>query len=150
MRKMNWGSLKPSVPKPWLAAIAGLAWCAVGVMLLLHAFDWLAAVHDAIELPLGLLGLTLGVAAYVLMFSKVARKNMARFDSFPARACVFAFQGWRGYGIVAFMVALGVALRHSPVPKHYLAVAYLAVGTALVMSSVLLYRKFLSLREKPE
>lgn len=147
---MKLSALKPSVPRPWLAAIAGLTWCAVGIMLLVHAFDWLTAVHDAIELPLGLLGLVLGVLAYVLMFSKVARKNMARFDSFPARACVFAFQGWRGYGIVVFMVALGVALRHSPVPKHYLAVAYLAVGTALVMSSALLYRKFLSLRAGAE
>ena len=143
---MNWGSLKPAVPRAWLAAIAGSLWCAVGVMLCARAVDWLQDFHDALALPLGAGGLVLGVLAYLLMFSKIARKNIARLGSFPARACVFAFQGWRGYGIIAFMVALGVALRHSPIPRHYLAVAYLAIGTALTLSSVLLYRTFLALR----
>jgi hypothetical protein len=80
------------------------------------------------------------------MFARIARKNSARLESLPARVCVFAFQGWRGYGIIVFMVGLGITLRHSPIPKHWLAVAYLAIGTALVMSSFVIYRKIPGLR----
>jgi uncharacterized protein with PQ loop repeat len=145
---MSWSALKPAVPRAWLAAIAGLVWCGVGVMLCVHAVGWLRALHDALELPLGAGGLVLGIAAYILMFSRIARKNTTRIASLPARVCLFAFQGWRGYGIIAFMIALGVVLRHSPIPKHYLAVAYLAIGIALVMSSVVLYRKFVALRSE--
>jgi hypothetical protein len=134
------------VPRAWLAVVAGLVWFGVGVMLCLNAIGWLRALHDVLEFPLGVAGLGLGLAAYALMFSRIARKNTARLESLPARVCVFAFQGWRGYGIVAFMITLGITLRHSPIPKHWLAVVYMAIGTALVMSSFVLYRKFPELR----
>jgi uncharacterized membrane protein HdeD (DUF308 family) len=150
MSPMNWRDCRPAVPRTWLVALAGLVWCSVGVMLCVHAFDWLRELHDLLELPLGIVGIVLGILAYMLMFSRIAKKNIARIGSFPVRVCVFAFQGLRGYVIIGFMIALGALLRHSAIPRHYLAVIYLAIGTALVMSSVLLYRTFFALRSDRE
>ena len=55
------------------------------------------------------------------------------------KSCVFAFQAWKSYLIIAFMIGLGIFLRHSAFPRHYLAVIYLAVGLALLLSSLLYY-----------
>ena len=132
---MSWRALNPSVPRPWLIAIAGLVWCAVGVMLWLHAVEWLRDLRGEMVLPLGL-GLGLGVFAHFALFARIARKNLVRLQAYPPRACLFAFQAWRGYLMIALMIALGLLLRHSPIPTHYLAVGYTAIGTALILSGV--------------
>jgi hypothetical protein len=133
---MSWRALNPSVPRSWLIAIAGLLWCAVGGMLWLHSVDWLRDLRGAMAVPLAL-GLGLGVIAHLLLFSRIARKNLARLRSYPPRACLFAFQAWRGYLMITIMIALGVLLRHSSIPRHYLAVGYTAIGTALILSGLL-------------
>jgi hypothetical protein len=74
---MNWRALNPAVPRRWLIAIAGLVWCAVGVMLWLHAVEWLRDLRGEMALPLGL-GLGLGVIAHLQLFARIARKNLAR------------------------------------------------------------------------
>ncbi len=132
---MNWRALNPSVPRPWLMAIAGLLWCGVGAMLWLHAAQWLRDLRGEMALPLALgLGLGLGLAAHLALFLRLARKNLARLRRYPARACLFAFQAWRGYLMIALMIGLGIALRHSPIPRHVLAVLYGSIGTALILS----------------
>ncbi len=139
---MKWRALNPSVPRPWLIAIAGLLWCAVGVTLWLHAVEWLRDLRGEMALPLSL-GLGLGVIAHLALFAPIARKNLARLRSYPPRACLFAFQAWRGYLMIALMIALGLLLRHLPIPTHYLAVGYTAIGTALVLSGVLVGKQSL-------
>jgi hypothetical protein len=42
--------------------------------------------------------------------------------------------------IIAVMISLGLFLRHSSLPKQYLAVIYLAVGGALFLSSFYYYK----------
>lgn len=130
---MNWRALNPSVPRSWLIGIAGSLWCAVGAMLWIRAVDWLCDMRSAIALPIAL-GLGLGIVAHLTMFLRIARKNLARLRGYPQRACIFAFQAWRGYLMIAVMVGLGITLRHSWIPKHALAVLYAAIGTALILS----------------
>ena len=45
---------------------------------------------------------------------------------------------WIGVGtlLVAVMVGTGIALRHSPLPKFYLAMLDIGIGTALILSRV--------------
>ena len=52
------------------------------------------------------------------------------------KRCVFAFMPWKSYILVIIMMATGILLRHSPIPKLYLAVLYAAIGTALILSSI--------------
>jgi hypothetical protein len=140
---MNWRALNPAVPRRWLFAFAGLLWCAVGVMLWLHAVEWLFDLKERMALPLGL-GLGLGVVAHLTLFLRIARKNLARLRAYPPRACLFAFQAWRGYLVIALMIALGLLLRHLPIPTHYLAVGYGAIGTALILSGVVIGKECLA------
>ena len=62
--------------------------------------------------------------------------------------CVFSFITWKSYIIVAVMIAMGTLLRHSPIPKPYLAVVYTGIGLALVLSSVRYIRVLLSQMRK--
>jgi len=75
------------------------------------------------------------LAAYRFVFSAIALKNIGRLSHLPARACLFAFQAWKSYLIIVIMVALGAALRHSSIPRQYLAALYLTIGGALLLSS---------------
>ena len=64
--------------------------------------------------------------------------------------CVFSFMTWKSYVIVAVMVAMGALLRHSPIPKPYLAILYIGIGLALLLSSIRYLRVLLGqIKKKP-
>ncbi|MBW1753160.1 MAG: hypothetical protein JRJ46_08645 [Deltaproteobacteria bacterium] len=100
--------LKPAVPKYWLIALAGLMWSIVGVMLCRLAYIWLSAIPLQRAIPMGMLGIIFSLAVYRYKFSKIALKNIDR---------------------------LCLTLRHSSIPKHYLAVLYTAMGGAMFLAS---------------
>ena len=131
--------LKPAVPRKWLLFLAGLMWSGVGAMLCCLAGGWLAAVPAKVSLPLGLAGVVLAVAVYRFGFSRIAKKNIDRIGRSPDMACLFSFQAWKSYLIIVVMVTLGLLLRHSSLPKHYLAVVYVTIGGALFLSSLHYY-----------
>ncbi len=132
---MTLNSLKPAVTKSWLIAVAGLMWTAVGVMLCRLAYVWLAVINTGMAARLGLLGAVMAVAAYYFGFSKIAQQNIKRLYLLTERTCVFAFQTWKGYLIIGLMITLGMILRHSAVPKQYLAIVYTTIGGAIFLSS---------------
>ncbi|UCF93302.1 MAG: hypothetical protein JSW39_03840 [Desulfobacterales bacterium] len=136
---MSFARIKPAVSKYWLIAIAGLMWSIMGAMLCGLAYNWLAAVPWGRAVPLGSIGVCLALTAYHFGFSRIARKNIDRLRLFSERGCVFAFQAWKSYLIIGLMVMLGVILRHSAIPKHYLAIVYAAIGGALFLSSLHYY-----------
>jgi len=41
------------------------------------------------------------------------------------------------------MITMGAILLHTTIPKHYLAVLYIGIGLALVLSSVRYFRFFI-------
>ena len=131
--------LKPAVSGRWLLLLAGLMWTAVGALLCRLAYIWLSAAAAKTAIVLAAAGVVLGLAGYRFSFVKIARKNSWRICQLADKSCVFAFQAWKSYLIITFMIGLGVFLRHSAFPKQYLAVIYLAVGLALLLSSLLYY-----------
>ncbi len=136
---MTLNSLKPAVTKSWLIAVAGLMWTGVGVMLCRLAYVWLGAINSGMAASLGLLGVVMAVAAYYFGFSKIAQKNIKRLCLVTERTCVFAFQTWKGYLIIGFMITLGIILRNSTIPKQYLAILYTTIGGAIFLSSLHYY-----------
>jgi hypothetical protein len=60
------------------------------------------------------------------------------------KTCLFGFLSWKSYANIGVMVAMGVTLRHSAVPKDYLSIVYTSMGGALLMGSFQYYRKLLS------
>ncbi|MHA1552651.1 MAG: hypothetical protein ACTSQC_11985 [Candidatus Heimdallarchaeaceae archaeon] len=129
---------EPAVPKIFHYSIAGLIWIGVGAMLIVFASEWL---HDATEQPLWLIilmiltGLILASLIFLFGFSKIVKKNIKRIVSKPEKFCVFAFISWSSYLIILVMVSLGIFLRNSPIPKHFLAAVYIGIGGGLVFSS---------------
>lgn len=128
--------IRPAVGKRVLLYLAALLWICVGVMLLSFAYTWL---HH-LELPAALVRAGAGVAIALVVhhfgFLRVVDKNLARILPMEGKRCLFSFMSWKSYLVVALMASMGVVLRHSPIPKHLLSVVYLAIGLALVLSSM--------------
>jgi len=147
---INLEKLKPAVSKYWLMALAGLMWSVVGIMLCRMAYIWLWAVPGRWALSMGSLGLISALAAYRFGFSKIALKNIFRLCLLPDKTCIFAFQAWKGYLIIIIMISLGLTLRHSPIPRPYLAVIYTTIGGALLFSSFHFYGRIWRVKIKKQ
>jgi len=133
----------PTARHHWLLLLAGLLWSATGIALCLAALYWLADVDWPRNLLGAIGGFLLGLAAHHFGFKTIARKNIRRIDNLPDQACLFAFQAWRSYLLIASMMGLGFLLRHSSLPRVGLGMVYLTIGTALTFSSSLYYQKLL-------
>ena len=127
--------LKPAVSKYWLLTLAGLTWGAVGILLCRRAYHWFTDIHKSWAIPVELVSLLMALIAHRFGFSKIAGRNINRLCLLTGKTCIFAFQTWKGYLIIGFMIALGFVLRHSPIPKPYLAIVYVTIGGALFLSS---------------
>ncbi len=141
----NLNRLKPGTHKNWLQLTAGLVWLGVGLMLISIASRWLQQVDLSTALLLGLAGLLLAAVIDFFGFAKLARKNIHRIQAMAEeKVCLFAFQSWTSYPLVAFMVALGIYLRvYSPFPKPYLAILYIGIGGGLFFASLSYFKHIL-------
>jgi hypothetical protein len=141
----TWSTYSPAVPKRWLLLIAGGMWSGVSIMLLNYALTWLTHPLTTINIFLGILGVGLSIWANKVQFSHLAKKNIDRIAVMNDKVCLFAFQAWKGYLIIAIMITGGILLRHSAIPKPYLAVVYATIGGALLQASVHYYLRFFRL-----
>jgi hypothetical protein len=133
----------PAARRETLVLVAGVVWSLVGLALVSVAVTWLFGSPGwAVILVLG--GAVAGYAIYRFGFSHLARKNLVRiYAQAPQKdkVCVFAFQNIRSYLLIVIMMGLGYWLRHSGMPKTYLAPIYIAIGLALMLSSLLYYNR---------
>jgi hypothetical protein len=137
--------LKPAVSPRILLLLAGAMWMGVGAMLLCYASGWLKEGHPVHMFLLIAAGVFAALIIHHFGFLRVVDKNLGRILPMKEKRCAFAFMSWKSYIMVAFMTAMGIGLRHSPIPKPYLSVLYIGIGLALVLSSlrylrVLLFR----------
>jgi hypothetical protein len=139
----------PAVDKRILIALSGAAWIIVGVILLKLALGWLSPVDVKTSFLLGLTGVTLALLIHHFGFLKLVDRNIERIMQMKDKVCIFAFQAWKSYLIIAVMVAMGMTLRQSSLPKPYLAVIYIGFGGAMVLSSIRYIRTFFSLLFNP-
>ena len=131
---------KPAVPKKMLYPLAGLLWMIAGIILCQFALRWLLVLDNVRELSFGVIGLGLAVVFYRFGFKSIAQKNIARLHALPEQPCLFAFASWQSYLIIASMMTMGIMLRHSSIPKEYLAIPYEAMGVVLLAGSISYYR----------
>ena len=139
---------KPAVDKRILIALSGITWSIVGIALCRLAVIWLSESGPSKIIPFSLAGLTLASLIYFFGFSKLVDRNSERILSKSGKVCVFAFQAWKSYLIVAVMIGMGIALRSSPLPRHYLSIIYICFGGAMILSSIRYYRVFIELIKK--
>ncbi len=143
---------KPGVPKTVLLFVSGAMWLGVGIMLDSMAASWLNLAPETAALISAGVGLLAGVLVHRLGFVHIVDKNLKRILPMEGKRCLFAFMPIKSYFLVALMVGMGITLRHSPLPKVYLAAIYLCMGTAMVLSSLRYLRYFVLLLrgETPE
>ena len=98
----------------------------------------------------GKLLLTAALFIHHLGFLKIVDKNVNRILPMEREKSIFSFIPWKSYITVVFMIALGALLRQSSIPKHYLAVVYISIGLALILSSVRYFRIYFTERQRSE
>ena len=133
----------PAVDKRLLIFISGFLWSIVGIMLCILAVNWLSLTSRQNAVRLGLIGVTLAILIYYFGFLKLVNKNTGRILLKEGKVCIFAFQPWKSYLIILIMIGMGTILRHSSIPKPYLAIIYIGFGGAMVLSSLVYFRRFL-------
>lgn len=139
---MEWiKRLKPGVYKYWLQLISGIMWTGVGFFLLSLAVGWIFTPAESASWKYWVPGCLLALAIYQFGFSKLAVKNGNRIETIPdERPCIFAFQEWKNYLIIIFMIGLGISLRKfTPIPKPLLGITYLGIGGGIGLSSSVYY-----------
>jgi hypothetical protein len=130
-------ALNPAVGKTWLWLLSGILWAAIGIYLCSLTIAWLRPVITTRMLLLVSGGLILAFLIFWYGFSGFACRNIDRIQAIPRqKVCIFAFQKWTSYPLVAVMISLGIFLRkYSPIPKPWLAVLYIGIGGSLFLAS---------------
>jgi hypothetical protein len=146
--KDNFKKFDPAVDKKFLVALSAIIWSVVGIMLCRLAVGWLSQATAHKVAWLGTAGIILSLMIHHFGFLKIVDRNIERILAKAGKVCIFGFQPWKSYFLIAIMIGMGIALRHSSLPKPYLAIIYIGFGGAMLLSSIRYYRTFIKLMEK--
>lgn len=130
----NWRvRFKPAAPARTHLLLAACAWSAVGSVLVILGIYW---VHAAGSTPgYLLLAVAIGFAKSRYILDKTARRAAARIMERGDGRCIGGFFSWKSWLLVAAMALAGRFLRSGVVSMLLLAFIYVAVGSALLISS---------------
>ena len=136
---------KPTAGERTQLFLAEMMWSVVGVMLLSLGLMWIVERYGApgwmYALPFVGLGL---VKAYYIM-DRVARRTVNRIHERGDDHCVGGFFSLSSWALIVGMMILGQVLRASPVPRADVGFLYVAVGSALIVSSRTFWREWFQL-----
>lgn len=125
------------VRKVHLLAINGLMWTAIGTKISM------TGVSQYLKTPPGKLWWmvplsVLVFAAFYMMFTGIVRKYSERIHSLPGpEESIFKTFSLKGYLIIAFMITLGISLKHIPgIPDPFFAWFYLGLGPGLLSAGI--------------
>ncbi len=130
----------PKVSKNILILISGILWTGVGVLLMKIASKWFVLFNNS-ELAIEIIGgIILGTTISYFGFSNLAQKNIERINLYTGKVCIWAFQKWQNYFLIAFMISLGIFMRTTSImPKFLLTPLYIGIGFALFTASFKYY-----------
>jgi hypothetical protein len=142
---MDIKKLFPYVDKRVLIFLAGLMWCGVGVMMIRYAVSWLSLCAGKEKVFFYSAGFLAAMPIHHFGLLKIADKNIKRLLPVTEKKSLFSFMTAKSYLIVIVMVSMGIALRHSAIPKRYLSLLYNGIGLALFLSGIRYFRVFFQL-----
>ena len=141
---------KPAIPRRFLLLLASLFWAIAGLILSVRGIAWVQTLDVQMMVTVEAASVVVAAGAYILWFSKLVMRNIARIRRLPDWACAFAFTAWHGYFMIGAMMTLGIALRNSDVPRIYLGIPYGIMGGVLLVGSAKFLREFMGAkRESP-
>lgn len=141
MRKID--RYKPAVTKNLLIFLAGVVWLLVGIMLVFLAYTWLSASSNLNVYLFAGAGVAIALLAHNFGFLKIADKNLRRILPMNGKKCLFSFITWKSYLLIAVMITMGITMRHSSIPKPYLAILYIGIGLGLILSSLRYFKTYI-------
>ena len=121
-----------------LLAVNGLLWTAIGTKILITGVSHYLHVDRLQDLwwmiPLSVLVF----AGFYMMFTGVVRKYSARILSMTVdRTAIWKTFSLKGYLIIAFMISLGIGLKHIPgIPSNFFAWFYCGLGPGLLSAGI--------------
>jgi hypothetical protein len=139
---MDISRFNPAVDKKYLILLAGAMWCGVGVMLICFAVSWMSHYNGKEQGIFFIAGFVAAMPIHHFGFLKLADKNINRLMPLTEKKCLFSFISWKSYLIIVVMMSMGIALRHSSIPKNYLSILYTGIGLGLFLSGLRYFRFF--------
>ncbi len=125
------------IERRYLRYLAAALWLTVGLGLTVRGILWWQETLNFFSI--GLYTLFILPLAYLFssrILTRISKRNLRHIRSLPEKTCIFAFQPARSYFIMFGMIALGVALRHSPLPRSHLGGLYIFMGLSLALASL--------------
>ena len=144
-RILNWlEARKPAASVRVHVLLATLMWTIVGLFLFVRGAGNMMSLTGAVN-PWWLIVATLiGVLKGRLIFDKTAVRVISRILSREGDRCLGGFLSLKSWGMILFMVFLGMSLRVSPLPGILVWGVYVAVGAGLFFSSRLFWKEWIS------
>ena len=129
-------TFKPSASRKTMLFLGALFWTVVGCGLMIRGINTLMQGEHYFLL---VAALCLGTFKYFMVFSRTARKNVARIQEKEDGDClggVFSFKSWL---LVVVMILMGRLLRLSGLSLGIYGVLVLAVGWGLFLASHIMW-----------
>jgi len=123
---------KPGVSRRVHLFAAPFLWTAVGGLLLLRGWGWLAPGQGRLLLVAAVL---LGTVKSMFILDKIARRSLERIVRFKDNTCLGAVYSWKTWLLVLVMMGTGFVLRKATQPGPLIGTIYCAVGWSLCFSS---------------
>lgn len=125
--------------------VAALLWTLVGSGLFVAGVSWTLAGQGGWGWAGMALGLAVGWLKGRYLLAGRAAANARRIVAAGENRCLGGVFEWSAWVIVLAMIGLGYLLRHSDVPRLWIGVIYVAVGSALILASVGTWRHWRAL-----
>lgn len=119
---------------------AAAMWAIGATILLVRGVGFL---HDNWYAALLAAAIVLGLIKSRYLLDRVARKAVLRIHE-RGRACYFGFFSWKSWLFVIVMMGGGILLRRSGLPRDFLAVLYVGVGTGLALADRIFWQALIS------
>lgn len=121
-----------------LLAVNGLLWTGIGTKIAITGVShYLQVVGSRALIWMVPLSILVFVAFY-MMFTGVVRKYSERILSMTEKkTSIFRTFSLKGYLVIAFMISLGIGLKHIPgIPSNFFAWFYCGLGPGLLSAGV--------------
>ena len=139
-------TFKPRSSSRFQLFLAASMWSAVGSGLLIAGYRWTGEGSDMpLRLFLVAAGVLAGMAKGMFLLDRTAAKIVRRIEERGEGNCVGGFLSLRSWMLVVAMVVAGRFLRSGLLPLAAAGTLYVAIGTGLLFSSRLAWRRWRSL-----